>query len=81
MVRAPDGSVATDPGGKAAGRGAYVHADQACLRLAARAGSLGRALRRPLDAAQAATLLAELAEAASDGMADHDPVNVRGDER
>ena len=62
VVRRPDGQVVVDPTGRAAGRGAYVHATETCLSRAARGGSLGRALRAPLPAAQAARLMTELRE-------------------
>jgi predicted RNA-binding protein YlxR (DUF448 family) len=48
VVRLPDGGVAYDPSGKAAGRGAYVCASHACIRLAARKRILERHLRQPV---------------------------------
>lgn len=56
VVRAPDGAVRIDPGGKAAGRGAYVHRDRACARTAIERGALVRALRARLDPDGAARL-------------------------
>ena len=49
-----------DPTGRAAGRGAYVHADMACLRQAARRGAIGRALRVRLGPEEAARLVEEI---------------------
>jgi predicted RNA-binding protein YlxR (DUF448 family) len=45
VVRAPDGSVAVDTTGRMNGRGAYLHARQACWELALRRGTIERALR------------------------------------
>lgn len=47
IVRRPDGSVALDPGGKLAGRGAYLCARAACRAQAQRTGRLAHALRLP----------------------------------
>jgi len=44
IVRHADGSVATDPGGKAPGRGTYVCADSACREPARLADAVRRAL-------------------------------------
>jgi predicted RNA-binding protein YlxR (DUF448 family) len=52
----PDGRVTVDPTGRAAGRGAYVCRDQACLDKAIRKGALSRALRTQLSEDQRATL-------------------------
>ncbi|HLA91919.1 MAG TPA: YlxR family protein [Actinomycetota bacterium] len=60
VYRSPDGSVVVDPGGYAAGRGAYVHRDRACVDEALRRGGVGRALRTRLDEDGAATLRAEI---------------------
>lgn len=60
IVRRPDGSVSTDPVGAAPGRGAYVHRDPECVRLAAARGGLGRVLRRTLDPGDLATLTDEI---------------------
>jgi predicted RNA-binding protein YlxR (DUF448 family) len=60
VVRAPDGSVRVDPTGRAAGRGAYVHRDAACVRLATRKGALARALRVALGTEDLATLRTEI---------------------
>jgi predicted RNA-binding protein YlxR (DUF448 family) len=45
VVRAPDGHVRVDPTGKAAGRGAYVHASPGCWEVALKRGRLGQSLR------------------------------------
>lgn len=45
VVRTPAGEVRVDPSGSAPGRGAYVHRDPACVRLALARGALARALR------------------------------------
>ena len=50
IVRAPDGMVAFDPTGRAAGRGAYLCADPACWPVALKKSSIERALAAPLPA-------------------------------
>jgi predicted RNA-binding protein YlxR (DUF448 family) len=45
IVRSPDGTVAYDPTGKAAGRGAYLCGQLACLDTAVRRRSIHRALK------------------------------------
>ena len=45
VARTPEGAVVYDRGGRAPGRGAYLHADPGCIQLAHRRGSLDRALR------------------------------------
>jgi uncharacterized protein len=45
IVRSPDGTVAYDPTGKAAGRGAYLCGQPACLDMAVRRRSIQRALK------------------------------------
>lgn len=60
IVRRPDGGVAVDPTGRAAGRGAYLHASRDCLSRAARGGAIARALKTSLAQAEAARLMAEL---------------------
>jgi predicted RNA-binding protein YlxR (DUF448 family) len=45
LVRDPAGAVVADPTGRASGRGAYLHADQACFDLARKRRALERALR------------------------------------
>ena len=57
IVRRPDGSVAPDPSGSAAGRGAYVHQDPACVAGAVERGTVVRALRAGGDVDGAARLL------------------------
>jgi len=48
IVRAPDGTVAYDPTGKANGRGAYICRDEACITSAFTRGALGHALSTPV---------------------------------
>ena len=45
VVRDPSGRAALDPGGRAPGRGAYLHRDVACLEIARKKKALERALR------------------------------------
>ena len=44
IVRLPEGGARVDPTGHAAGRGAYLHADPACVELARKRRALDRAL-------------------------------------
>lgn len=44
LVRRPEGGAKVDPTGHAAGRGAYLHADPACVELARKRRALDRAL-------------------------------------
>lgn len=44
LVRRPEGGVEVDPTGRAAGRGAYLHASLECLDTARKRRSLDRAL-------------------------------------
>ncbi|TMD37021.1 MAG: YlxR family protein [Chloroflexi bacterium] len=48
VVRRPDGGVAVDRTGRASGRGAYLHADPACLETARKRRALDRALGTPV---------------------------------
>jgi uncharacterized protein len=49
LVRLPEGAgVALDPTGKAAGRGAYLHASEECITLALKKKALERSLKTPL---------------------------------
>jgi uncharacterized protein len=50
FVRAPDGTVAVDPSGRAPGRGAYVHAAPECVEAARKRRALDRALGAPVPA-------------------------------
>ena len=59
VVRAPDGTVSMDPGGKKPGRGAYVCPDPECLKRARKA----RALERAFDCAVAPEIYDALLEA------------------
>ncbi len=45
VVRLPDGHVQIDPTGKAAGRGAYIHASPNCWQEALTGGRLAHALK------------------------------------
>lgn len=45
VVRTPEGEVVLDRTGKLSGRGAYLCADEACLRKAVKSGALGRTLK------------------------------------
>ena len=45
LVRRPEGGAGVDAGGKARGRGAYLHADPACIETARKRRALDRALR------------------------------------
>jgi len=48
LVRGPDGTVCTDPTGRAVGRGAYLHGDVTCVEQARRRRALERALKAPV---------------------------------
>ena len=48
VVRTPDGDVVLDTDQRAPGRGAYLHEDPECIRLARRRKALERALRTPI---------------------------------
>ena len=54
--------VRPDPTGQAPGRGAYLHPDAACLRLALRRGALAQALRTRLSDEEAGNLTVALRE-------------------
>jgi predicted RNA-binding protein YlxR (DUF448 family) len=56
VVRRPDGTAAVDRAGHAPGRGAYLHADTACIETARKR----RALERSLKASVAPEVWAEL---------------------
>jgi predicted RNA-binding protein YlxR (DUF448 family) len=58
LVRQADGTVAIDPTGKAAGRGAYLHDRRSCWAQALRSGSLAHALKTELTEADRARLRA-----------------------
>ena len=49
VVRSPDGTVQISVSGKAPGRGAYVCADLACVRMARKKNALSRALKQPVE--------------------------------
>ena len=56
LVRAAEGSVAIDPTGKAAGRGAYLHDRRSCWDTALASRALEHALRVNLDEVERARL-------------------------
>jgi predicted RNA-binding protein YlxR (DUF448 family) len=56
IVRAPDGTIALDPTGRAPGRGAYLCADGSCWSQALKKSAIERALGAPLPAALHAQL-------------------------
>ena len=60
IVRTPDRQVVLDPGGRLAGRGAYVCPDGECLQRAIKKGALARALEIPLPAAFLASVGGEV---------------------
>ena len=62
VVRRPDGSVAFDPTGRVAGRGAYV-CSAACLEEALKRGRLARALRTRVDQVDYESIACDLARA------------------
>jgi predicted RNA-binding protein YlxR (DUF448 family) len=49
IVRAPEGVVSVDVGGRKAGRGAYVCLEEGCLKAARQGRRLSRALRIEID--------------------------------
>ncbi|MDR1915393.1 MAG: YlxR family protein [Synergistaceae bacterium] len=49
VVRSPSGEVSVNAAGKAPGRGAYICADSACVRMAMKKNALARALKHPVD--------------------------------
>lgn len=57
LVRTAEG-VSVDPTGKAAGRGAYIHATRACWEAALKGGRIEQALRTKLSAADRTALVA-----------------------
>ena len=48
VARTPNGPVIHDPTGRAPGRGAYLHAEGACIDTARRRRALERALKAPI---------------------------------
>jgi len=56
VVRTPEGAVEVDPGGKRAGRGAYVCAQRSCWEEAIKKDRLARALRTTIAAQDRDTL-------------------------
>jgi predicted RNA-binding protein YlxR (DUF448 family) len=78
-VRSPAGTVAYDPTGKAAGRGAYLCGQPACLELAVRRGSIQRALK-VTDAAAADAAVEALRNEVWSGSADQPASRSSDDE-
>ncbi len=60
IVHTPEGEYHVDPGGKAAGRGAYVCRDAACLEKAFRTEALNRAFRTKVPGEALKALIAEV---------------------
>lgn len=58
IVRAPEGTIAVDPTGRAPGRGAYLCRDASCWDAAARKRALEHALKTTIPADVAAALAA-----------------------
>ena len=67
IVRAPDGTVAHDPTGKANGRGAYVCREEACIAGAFDRGALSHALSTPVPAVLADELRRIVSRGTYDG--------------
>jgi predicted RNA-binding protein YlxR (DUF448 family) len=61
IARTPTGA-RVDPTGAAPGRGAYVHRDPECVRVALRKGAIARALRTGMHERELATLRNEIEE-------------------
>ena len=59
-IAAASGALTVDPGGRAPGRGAYVHRDASCVNTALSRGALWRTLRAHADADAAARLRHEI---------------------
>ena len=64
IVHTPDGEYHVDPGGKAAGRGAYVCRNSACLEKAFRTESLSRSFRTKVPKEALDVLLTEVKDLA-----------------
>jgi predicted RNA-binding protein YlxR (DUF448 family) len=62
VVRSPSGVIAIDPGGRAAGRGAYLCRAAECIDKAIKKGALTRALATPFPADLREALVAGLAD-------------------
>lgn len=65
IVRAPSGELAVDLRGKAAGRGAYLDPDAACLERGLAEGAIARALDVTIDQTTADRLRREMSDAAT----------------
>ncbi len=76
VVRAPDG-IRIDPGGKAAGRGAYVHDRRECWEKALQ-GALAQALKAELSASERETLESRMLRLAPEAAQETDPPGTAG---
>jgi predicted RNA-binding protein YlxR (DUF448 family) len=76
VVRGPDG-VRVDPGGKASGRGAYVHDRRACWETAL-GGPLAQALRAEISPAEREALVERMNRLPPDTDAEADPSRAAG---
>jgi predicted RNA-binding protein YlxR (DUF448 family) len=66
LVRQAEGTVAIDPSGKAAGRGAYLHDRRSCWQAALAGQALDRALKVDLSEADRARLRAHAEQYSDD---------------
>ncbi len=73
VVRTPAGEITIDPGGRAAGRGAYVCRAAQCIDSAIKKSALSRALRTPLPP--------DLRTALIGGIADNPNATIEGGAR
>ena len=64
IVHTPEGEFHVDPGGKAAGRGAYLCRNEACFEKAFRTESLSRSFRTHVSKETLLALLAEVKDLA-----------------
>lgn len=67
VLRAPDGSVSVDVGGRASGRGAYICPDAKCLERARKSRRLERSLGCTISDEVYAALAAQLSEGHGNG--------------
>ena len=78
IVRTPAGDIVADDSGRAAGRGAYICRDEACLDKAITKGGLSRALKTPLPADLRAVLVGSLMTQITQS---HDTMTIEGGTR
>lgn len=69
IVRSPEGIVAVDTSGKAAGRGAYLCEDPSCWEIGVNRNRLDRTLNTTIDSEQRTALIAYAAEQQPDWVA------------